>query len=172
MNPTLAPIFARRSVRKFQSRPIPSPIIQELLEAGMAAPSACGKDPWEILVIQDTDTLSQISSGLPNGPMLANAAVGFVICGDMTRAHGELLSYLLQDVSACIENMLLAISMLELGGVWLGVHPREERIAHIRTLFNLPPHILPIGVIAAGYPDEEKAPRTRYTADRVHFEQW
>lgn len=172
MNPLLAPIFSRRSVRKFQTRPIPAPVIQDILEAGMAAPSACGKDPWEILVIQDTEKLQRISTGLPNGPMLAEAAAGFVVCGDIHRAHGQLLSYCLQDVSACIENMLLAISMLELGGVWLGVHPREERVAHLRTLFQLPPHILPVGILAVGYPDEEKAPRTRYTADRVHFEQW
>jgi len=138
----------------------------------MAAPSAQAKDPWEILVVQESERLAQMASGLPNGPMLADAAVGFVICGDQERAHGQLLSYLLQDTSACIENMLLALSMLGLGGVWIGVHPREERIAHLRGLFQLPEPILPLGIIAAGYPAESPEPRTRFTPERVHLENW
>ncbi len=172
MNPILAPLFARRSVRKYQDKPIPAALIQDVLEAGMAAPSAQAKDPWEILVIQKSEMLAQMASGLPNGPMLAEAAVGFVICGDLERAHGQLLSYLQQDASACIENMLLALSMLGLGGVWIGVHPREERMAHLRELFQLPEHILPLGIIAAGYPLDIPEPRTRFTAERVHFGKW
>ena len=172
MNPSLAPLFARRSVRRFQNRPIPGPLILDALEAAMAAPSANAKDPWEILVVQDPDRLAQIAAGLPYGQMLVGAAAGFVVCGDLRRANGQHLSYLLQDCSACIQNLLLALSMLGLGGVWLGVHPREDRIAHLRTLFQLPEGILPVGVVAAGYPAESPAPRTRFAPARVHRESW
>lgn len=172
MNPTLAPLFARRSIRTYQDKPISAALIQDVLEAGMSAPSARAKDPWEILVIQRPEMLARIAAGLPNGPMLAHAAVGFVVCGDIERAHDRNFSFLLQDVSACIENMLLALSMLELGGVWIGVHPREERMEHVRGLFRLPTNILPIGVIAAGYPADTPPPRTRYAAERVHQENW
>ncbi|HAL92281.1 MAG TPA: nitroreductase family protein [Verrucomicrobia bacterium] len=172
MNPALAPIFARRSVRRFQDKPVPEAVLQDVLEAAMAAPSANAKDPWEIMVVQKPDVLAKIADGLPYGKMLASAPVGFVVCGDLQRVNGQHLSYLLQDASACIENLLLALSMLGFGGVWLGVHPREDRIAHLRGLFHLPGHILPIGVIAAGYPAETHAPRTRFAAARVHREQW
>lgn len=172
MNPTLAPLFARRSVRKYQDKPVPASLIQDVLDAAMAAPSANAKDPWEIVVVQQPDLLAQIAAGLPYGKMLIGAPVGFVICGDLQRVNGQHLSYLLQDCSACIENLLLALSMLGLGGVWLGVHPREDRIAHLRTLFQLPEHILPIGAIAAGYPAESHPPRTRFDAARVHHERW
>ena len=172
MNPTLAPLFARRSIRKYLDKPIPASVIQDVLEAAMAAPSANAKDPWEIIVVQKPDRLAQIATGLPYGKMLSEAPVGFVVCGDLLRVNGQHLSYLLQDGSACIENLLLALSMLGLGGVWLGVHPREDRIAHLRNLFKLPEHIVPIGVIAAGYPAESPPPRTRFTAARIHAEQW
>lgn len=172
MNPTLAPLFARRSVRKYQDKPVPASLIQDVLDAAMAAPSANAKDPWEIVVVQQPDLLAQIAAGLPYGKMLIGAPVGFVICGDLQRVNGQHLSYLLQDCSACIENLLLALSMLGLGGVWLGVHPREDRIAHLKTLFQLPEHILPIGAIAAGYPAESHPPRTRFDAARVHHERW
>ena len=172
MNPILAPLFARRSVRKYQDKPIPAAILQDVLDAAMAAPSANAKDPWEIIVVQDPGTRSRIAAGLPYGKMLAGAPVGFVVCGDLQRVNGQHLSYLLQDCSACIENLLLGLSMLGLGGVWLGVHPREDRIAHLRELFKLPEHIIPIGVIAAGYPAESPAPRTRFTVARAHHEKW
>ena len=172
MNPTFAPLFARRSVRKFQDKPVPSTLVQDLLEAAMAAPSANAKDPWEIIVVQQPATLAKIAAGLPYGKMLAGAPLGFVVCGDLQRANGQHLSYLLQDCSACIENLLLALSMSGLGGVWLGVHPREDRIAHLRSLFELPEHILPVGVVAAGYPAEKHPPRTRFSETRVHRERW
>lgn len=172
MNPALAPLFARRSVRKYLNRSVPAAVLQDVLEAAMAAPSANAKDPWEIIVVQQPGELAKIAAGLPYGKMLAEAPVGFVVCGDLRRANGQHLSYLLQDCSACIENLLLALALLGLGGVWLGVHPREDRIAHLRDLFELPENILPIGVVAAGYPAEHPAPRTRFAEARVHRERW
>lgn len=172
MNPALAPLFARRSVRKFAAKPVPPELIEDVLQAAMAAPSANGKDPWEIIVVQDPAQLAALAAGLPYGKMLVGAPLGLVICADVARANGGLLSYALQDCAACIENLLLALSMLGLGGVWLGVHPREDRIAHVRELFRLPPDILPISAVAAGYPAGQPPPRTRYNAARVHRETW
>lgn len=172
MNPALAPLFARRSVRQFQDRPVPDAVVRDVLEAAMAAPSANAKDPWEILVVRQPEMLAKIAAGLPNGRMLANAPLGFVVCGDLRRAHGQQLSYLLQDCSACMENLLLALSLLGLGGVWLGVHPRADRIAHLRGLFGLPEPVIPVGAIAAGYPAETPPPRTRFAETRVHRERW
>ena len=172
MNPALAPLFARRSVRKYQAKPVPANVVQDVLEAAMAATSANAKDPWEIIVVESPDTLARLAAGLPYGQMLVGAPIGFVVCGDLRRVNGQHLSYLLQDCSACIENLLLALAMLGLGGVWLGVHPREDRIAHLTKLFQLPEHVLPLGVVAAGYPAERPAPRTRFSAARVHRERW
>ena len=172
MNPALAPLFARRSIRQYQAKPVPDPVIQDVIEAAMAAPSANAKDPWEIIVVRKPETLAQIAAGLPYGKMLGHAPVGFVVCGNLQRVNGQHLSYLLQDCSACFENLLLALSMLGLGGVWLGVHPREDRIAHLKQLFHLPEEIIPIGVISAGYPAETPPPRTRFNAAHLHHEQW
>ena len=172
MNPRLDPLFARRSVRKFRPRPAPADLIQDVLEAAMAAPSANAKDPWEIIVVQNPATLAKMAAGLPYGRMLTEAAVGFVVCGDLRRANGQQLSYLLQDCSACIENLLVALALLGLGGVWLGVHPREDRQDHVRQLFQLPEGIVPVGVVAAGYPAETPPPRTRFASERLHRETW
>ena len=138
----------------------------------MAAPSAVAKDPWHFIVVRNREILLRIADGLPNGKMLSNAALAIVICGDLDRAHDRQLSYLLQDCSAAIENLLLAASMLGLGACWLGVHPRPERIAHLRSIFGIPEQIVPVSVIAVGWPDESPAPRTRFREQAVHREKW
>ena len=128
MNPRLNDLFARRSVRVYRQQDVADDLVRDLLEAAMAAPSAVAKDPWAFVVVRNRDMLAKIAAGLPNGTMLRDAALGIVVCGDLQRAHDRQLSYLLQDCSAAIENLLLAASALGLGACWLGVHPREERV--------------------------------------------
>ncbi len=172
MNPKLDLVFARRSIRKYADREVPDTAVRDLLEAGMAAPSAVAKDPWHVLVVRDKARLADIARGLPNGGMLADAGVGLVVCGDIDTAHDHQLSYMLQDCSAMIENILLAATALGLGACWLGVHPRQDRVAHIKALFGLPESIIPIAALAIGWPDDEAEPRTRYDASRVHLGEW
>jgi len=172
MNPDLKPIFARRSVRQFQNADIPDGMVRNILEAAMAAPSAVAKDPWHFIVVRSAALRNRIADFLPNGQMLRSAPLGIVVCGDIERAHDRQESYLLQDCSAAIQNILLAASMLGLGACWLGVHPRKERIEGVRKLFATPPSIVPVAVIAIGRPAEHPAPRTRYRQEAVHEEKW
>ena len=138
----------------------------------MAAPSAVAKDPWSFVVVRDHEMLLKIAAGLPNGQMLKEAPLGIIVCGDLRRAHDNQLSYLLQVCTAAIENLLLAVSMLGLGACWLGVHPREDRVAHLRSLLNIPEGILPVSAIAIGWPAQTPSPRTRYREEAVHRETW
>ncbi len=172
MNSKLDYVFARRSIRAFQSEYVEESLIHDLLKAAMAAPSAVAKDPWQFVVLRNRDMLAKVAEGLPNGKMLADAPVGVVVCGDLQRAHDGQLSYLLQDCSAAIENLLLAACTLGLGACWLGAHPREERVAHLRSLLRIPDGIIPVATIAIGWPAESHEPRTRDRADAVHYETW
>jgi nitroreductase len=56
--------------------------------------------------------------------------------------------------------------------VWLGCHPRAERISAIRAILGIPEHIGILSLISIGYPAEEKKPRTQYDEERVHIERW
>ncbi len=172
MNSELDFIFARRSVRRYQERPIPEEMVRDLLEAAMAAPSAVAKDPWHFIVVRSRERLLQIADILPNGKMLRHAAAGIVVCGDIERAHGGEESYMLQDCSAAVENLLLAAAALGIGACWLGVHPRRERMDGIRKLFALPGNIIPVAGISLGWPEKSSPARTRYDEGRVHREEW
>ena len=172
MNPDLHFIYSRRSVRKFEKKPVSASMITDLMESAMAAPSAVAKDPWHFIVIQDSKMLHRVADILPHGQMLRQAGAGIIVVGDITLAHDQLESYMLQDLSAAVENILLAATALGLGSCWLGIHPRAERITDIRKLFNLPENIIPMCGIALGWPADQPPPRTRYKQERVHMEQW
>lgn len=172
MNPQLDFIFSRRSIRTFTREEIPEKALIDLLEAAMAAPSAVAKDPWRFIVLRSRAALDQLAESLPNGKMLAGAAAALVVCGDIDQAHDRELSFLLQDLSAAIENILLAANALGLGACWLGIHPREERMAAVSRQFGLPEHVLPVAGIALGWPAQESTPRTRFNAEYVHQEKW
>jgi nitroreductase len=165
-------IFGRRSIRVFQPGKVSEETVRTLLEAAMAAPSAVAMDPWRFVVVRQRETLAKIVEGLPHGTMLNQAALGIFVCGDITVANDGQLSYLLQDCSAAIENLLLAAHALGLGACWLGIHPREKRMAHVRRILELPENIVPVAGIALGRPGETKDPRTRYQDAYVSYEKW
>ncbi len=172
MNSRLDAIFARRSIRSYKDMPVGDEAVKDILEAAMAAPSAVAKDPWDFIVVRDKTLLAKIADILPNGKMIAHAPLGIIVCGDIGRAHGGELSYMLQDCSAAVENMLLAVSMLGLGACWLGVHPRPERISRLKTMFSLPENIIPVAAVAIGHPAEKIEARTRYDEKKIHHGKW
>lgn len=172
MNPRLDFIFSRRSIRKYIDKEVPEEMINDLLEAAMAAPSAVAKDPWHFIVVRKRETLNKIVDIMPNAKMLLQATAAFIVCGDINKAHTQEESYLLQDLSAAVENTLLAANRLGLGTCWLGIHPRQDRLSGIRQLFGLSDNIIPMCGIAIGWPGETPGTRTRYNNERVHMEQW
>jgi nitroreductase len=165
-------ILERRSIRVYSPGEIDEAAVQKLLATAMAAPSAAGKNPWHFVVVRNKQTLARIAMTLPYGQMLATAALGIVVCGDLEVAHDNQLSYLLQDCSAAIENLLLCAHILGLGGCWLGVHPREERIKSIKEILSLPAYVIPVACISLGYPGESKEPHATYNPNCVHAETW
>jgi len=168
MNPELNFIWSRRSIRAFSQEPIVEEDVKTLLKAAMAAPSACCKDPWEFITLRQPATLQAVATCLPNGAFLATAPLGIIVCGNKKKAHAESLSYLLQDCSAAIENILLAANAIGLGSCWLGIHPRGERIAALKNILTFPADCIPVGAIAIGTPITKPEPRTRFDASRVH----
>lgn len=161
--------LSRRSIRKFTAEPIPDETIMQIMHDAMSGPSAMRRDPWEFIIADDKKVLADVASFLPHGTMLKDAARGIIVCGNIDEAHCNSLSYMLQDVSSAIENILLSAEMHNIGTCWLGVHPREERMEAISQYFNLPPAIIPIAVIAMGFKAETKSPESRFNINKIHF---
>ena len=169
-------IFSRRSIRKYTSQPVSEEKVEKLLRAGMAAPTAKNEQPWHFIVINQRELLNRIPEIHPYSQMLREAPVAILVCGDKNLIHKEESreneGYLVQDCSAVTQNILLAAEEENLGAVWLGVYPVEERMEGITELLKLPKNILPVSLIALGHPAEEKSPIDRYNEERVHYNSW
>jgi nitroreductase len=165
-------ILGRRSIRVYSPGEVSEAAVARLLEAAMAAPSAMTKDPWRFVLVRNRQTLSQLATLHPGAAMLASAAMAVVVCGDLDTAFERQISYLLQECSAAIENLLLAASAQGLGACWVGVHPGEPLIKRVKELLSLPASFVPVAVVSLGQPGEQPPPRTRFNADYVRREKW
>ena len=133
----------------------------------MAAPSASNNKPWHFVVVAERETLDALAAAHPYGKMLAQATLCIAVCGDP-----GISDYWEQDCSAAAENLLLAVTALGLGAVWLGVHPRDDRKGFTRRILDIPETIVPLNLISIGHPAEDKEPRTQYDEVRVHRGRW
>lgn len=163
-------INKRRSIRKYTTQQVPREVVEELIRAAMMAPSAGNEQPWHFVIITDRAVLDRIMTIHPHAAMLKYAQTAVLICCDPSREKHK--GYWVQDCSAATQNLLLAATAKGLGTVWLGVHPREERVAGLRNMLHLPEQIIPFSLIPIGYPDEEKGPVDRFDPTRIHHNRW
>jgi len=171
MSDILEHILSRRSIRKYTDQAVARKEILRLLEAGMAAPSASNRQPWEFIVVTDGELLAKLRKGLVFGRYQAPVAI--VVCGNMRRAWaGPARGFWIQDCSAAAENILLAATGLGLGAVWIGVHPIKPLARVVSRVLSFPKHIVPLGVIYVGHPAETKEPRTQYDQAKVSWQRY
>jgi len=163
-------IFERRSIRKYTHQDIPDDIVEKLLRAGMAAPSAGNEQPWHFIVIKDKSILNEIPEFHPYSQSLKEAPCAIVVCGDKQLERFK--DYWVQDCSAATMNIILEAQELGLGTTWLGVYPEEDRTRELKKLLNLPEQVIPLSIVSMGYPAEGKEPVDRYMPDRVHTNKW
>lgn len=163
-------IFTRRSIRKYTTQDISEEIIEKIIKAGMAAPSAGNEQPWHFIVINDKSILKEIPKFHPYSQMLNEAGYAIVVCGDESLQRHE--GFWVQDCSAATQNMLLMAEELGLGSVWLGVYPVEERVKPLQDLLGLPESVIPFSILPLGYPAEWKEPADRFDKNRIHKNKW
>ncbi len=167
---TLEAIHTRRSIRRYEDRPVSEELRRKLLAAAMSAPSARNGQPWQFVVIDDHRTLSEIATINPNAQMCQQAPLAILVCGDLALEKSE--GYWVVDCAAAVENMLLAAHALGLGAVWTGVYPRPERMDGLRRLLKLPERVIAHSLVVVGYPTEQPPPQDRYRPERVHRGVW
>jgi nitroreductase len=150
---------ARRSVRKFQDRPVEQDKIDLLVEAALRAPSSRGFNPWEFVVVTDPTLLDRLSRAKPHGAgFLAKAPLGIVVCVDPGKSD-----VWVEDVSIAAILLHLAAADLGLGSCWIQLRKRDHdgsRTAgeYAADVLGLPPEMAVSSIIAVGYPAQQPAP--------------
>ena len=163
-------IFKRHSVRRFRDEKVPDELIENLLKAGMQAPSSCNAQPWEFIVISKDEDKKAISEMHRFATPAAKASHLIVTIGNLNEA--KVIGMIEQDLGACNENILLQATHEGLGAVWLGFHPIEDRTLKLKKYLEIPDHCIPFSVICVGYPESEGKVRLRYDKSKVHFDRY
>ena len=168
-------IFTRRSIRAYDaSKKATKEQIEDLLNAGMHAPSAMNKQPWEFVIATDANAISAIMKAHPYCESLKDAGTAIIVCGDLDKQfQTQDGGYYAYDCSADTQNILLRAKELGLGTCWCGIAPEKERIAEMQKALGIPKNVEPMSLIIVGTPAENPTlEEPRYDAKKVHWEKW
>jgi len=156
-------ILNRRSIRRYERRPIPEETLRLILEAGRMAPSAMNRQPWHFIVVTDPGLKERLSRGRWNR-FLKDAAAVIVGCGEYGHPSAEKWTAI--DVAIAMENMVIAAWALGVGSCWVGDFNERE----VKELLGIPENIRIIALLSLGYPAEHPTPRGKKPLEEiVHY---
>lgn len=161
------PIFERYSVRRYSDVEVTDSQIENILKAGMQAPSACNQQAWEFIVIENEEDKKAISQMHKFAKPARLASKLIVVLGNLNDA--KITSMIQQDLGACCENILLQATVEGLGAVWLGFYPIEDRSKKLKDYLNIPDYCIPFAVICVGYPAVENNVKLRFDESKIHY---
>lgn len=169
-NQVLDNIFSRKSVRSYTDAPVSPELVETLLKAAMAAPSARNIQPWRFVVVRETSVKEKLAVGF--NKMIATAPVAIVICGQTLKDDGQPNNNWTADCAAATENLLLAAETLGLGAVWTACYPYMDRMTPAIEALGLPENLLPYCIVPVGYPAGTVQPKDKWKSENVHYEKW
>ena len=148
----------RRSIRQFTNQAVETDKIDRLIEAAVRTPTSRGLNPWEFIVVTDTELLAKLGCAKKSGStFLAGAPLAIVIAADATKSD-----VWTEDCSIAAIVIQLAAEELGLGSCWAQIRLRPHNAEHsaeqyLKGLLGLPDSHVVECVIGIGYPAEEKA---------------
>lgn len=170
MENTIDTIYDRRSIRKYEDKPVNPDLVQEILRAGMFAPSGSNKQPWHFVVFDDKEKIQELKNIHPYAKTLETAPVCIMVCGDTQKQMAQ--GFYVTDCSAATENMLLAAKALGLDTCWMGIYPWEELTDDFAKHLMLPENVKPFNLIALGYGAVKIERPRRYDESLIHYNKW
>ncbi len=88
------------AVRQFQAKPVPEPLVQQIVEAGRLTASGGNSQPWHFIIVQDKEMLRQRGALVRTGPYIAQAPLAIVVGMEQSPLA-------VSDVSRAIQSMIL-----------------------------------------------------------------
>lgn len=149
-------IKARCSYRgKYYDTPVPREDLKCIMEAGLAAPSGCNMQTTRLAGVDDPALIKHMG-GMLRKPNFGTAPAAILVLTKEEISYGG-ASYHVQDYSAAIENMLLAITALGYASCWVEgyVTRYPEVAAAMAAAVNAPDGYSVVAYLPVGKPAEE-----------------
>lgn len=173
-------IRTRRSVRKYEDRPVPEPALAKVLDAVRWAPSWVNFQPWEIIRVRDPEIRARLQQCVPESNPGRKAVVGapelLAVCGRTgesgfyqgtpSTAHGDWVMF---DLGIATQTLCLAAWAEGLGTLHLGLLDHDQAA----EVLALPPSVKLYELIPLGYPARTgRTPERRAVDAFVHHDRW
>ncbi len=141
-------IRTRRSVRRFQDRPVPRELALELLEAARWAPSGLNNQPWRFVLVESPEVIERLAACTRYGHILRGAPLAVAVFLDTRSSYHREKD--IQGVGAALQNLLLQAHASGLGACWLGeiLNRRHD----VERILEVPQGLELMAVVAVGYP--------------------
>ena len=136
-------IEKRRSIRSYESTPVPEEKLEKILEAARLAPSASNVQPRHFIVVTDKERRDALAAGM-FARFLKQSPVVIVACGDEKKSP----KWYPIDVAIAVENMVLAATGEGLGTCWIGSFNENK----VRDALRIPENLRVVVLLAVGYP--------------------
>lgn len=149
-------IKGRRSVRLFTKKPVSKEIVHKIIEAGNWAPSACNRQAWRFIIINNPEIKKKIVEA-GTAYFVKNAPLLILITYDNRTDNLEYLDHI-QSAAASIQNMNLVAYSLGIGTCWINNLPPKKRL---RKLLKIPSYFEPIALLALGHYERLPQPLPR-----------
>lgn len=164
---TIKAIEDRRSIRKYKDVKVSKEQILDILNAGRLAPSAKNRQPWYFVVIQNPDLKKEIGDSLYTKMGDVSKITSNVIkdCQALVLVYADIEDMIMDTVSvgACIENLILRATDLEVASLWIGfiLHIEQELKEKLQIDKKL------VSAVALGYSLEKPNKRPRKSLEEV-----
>ena len=164
-------IQKRYSVRAYKPDPVEDDKLQQVLEAACWAPSACNRQPYQLIVLNTAEQATDLKRIYHRGWFYSQAPLVIAICGltqeAWRRRDGQ--NYQFVDAAIAMDHLILAATELGLGTCWVAAFDVEAA----REVLGLPLNVEPIAFTPLGYPADERGPKTRKKKDQlVRYGRW
>lgn len=167
----LEAIQRRHSYRgKYKSESVPREDLITIMQAGLSAPSGCNKQTTSLIAVDDPEMMKKLH-GVIDPPVGETAPAMICVLTRRINAYRD-KCFAVQDYSAAIENMLLAIVELGYQSCWYEGHiTDEDRIGYqMAQILGVPEEyelvcFLPVGIAES----EPVLPRKKDFEERAWF---
>lgn len=162
----------RRSVRTYTGEHVGKEKLEKILQAGLLAPSGRAVRPWELIVVQDKETLMKIAVSRTSGTkMLEQADCAIVVIGDK-----EKTDVWAEDCSIVMTHMHLMADALGVGSCWVQGRLRKAPDGRtteecLRELLGYPENFGLEAILSLGMPQTHPEPRAieDLPAEKIHW---
>lgn len=162
----------RRSTRSFKETQISPELVEQLMHAVLMSPSSKRSNPWQFILVDDTEMLKSLSECKKNGSQLIHGcSLAIIVLAEPDRSD-----VWIEDASIASIVLQLEAEDLGLGSCWVQIRERksaegENSETVVRGLLNIPENLRVESIIAIGVRNEDKKPfdETRLQWEKVHI---